>query len=59
MICPLCGLTAPENGICEHHAYADIDAWAAANRIMCDFFHRKRVPERLPPEERGRVEVEV
>jgi hypothetical protein len=28
------------------------DDWAAANRIMCDFFHRKKVPPRLGRSER-------
>jgi hypothetical protein len=28
------------------------DDWAVANRIMCDFFHRKKVPPRLAPPER-------
>jgi hypothetical protein len=28
------------------------DDWAAANRIMCDFFHRKKVPPRLTRPER-------
>jgi hypothetical protein len=28
------------------------DDWAIANRIMCDFFHRGKVPPRLPQGER-------
>jgi hypothetical protein len=28
------------------------DDWAVANRIMCDFFHRKKVPPRLAQAER-------
>ncbi len=26
--------------------------WAGANRIMCDFFHRRKVPRRLTQAER-------
>jgi hypothetical protein len=28
------------------------DDWAVANRIMCDFFHRKKVPPRLAQNDR-------
>jgi hypothetical protein len=28
------------------------DDWAVANRIMCDFFHRKKLPPRLTQNER-------
>jgi hypothetical protein len=29
------------------------DNWAAGNRILCDFFHRGRVPARVPASQRG------
>jgi hypothetical protein len=28
------------------------DDWAIANRIMCDFFHRRKVPPRLAQHDR-------
>jgi hypothetical protein len=28
------------------------DDWATANRIMCDFFHRGKLPARLTQKER-------
>jgi hypothetical protein len=28
------------------------DDWAVANKIMCDFFHRKKLPPRLTQPER-------
>jgi hypothetical protein len=28
------------------------DDWAEANRIMCDFFHRGKLPARLAQKER-------
>jgi hypothetical protein len=50
-LCPACGIdiTAP---ICPHH-HAIYDNWAEFNRIMCDFFHRGAIPQRLDAEERG------
>jgi hypothetical protein len=51
-LCALCGLTVPDGtGVCAHHHTAD-DDWASTNRIMCDFFHRQRVPDRLTVRER-------
>lgn len=52
-ICPICGLTCPAIGFCEHHPGAFIDEWAASNRIVCDLIHRKITPERLEPADRG------
>jgi len=34
----------------NHCVYGD--DWAVANRIMCDFFHRKLVPPRLAHHDR-------
>lgn len=51
-LCALCGLSVPDgSGVCAHHHNAD-DDWASTNRIMCDFFHRHRVPPRLEARER-------
>jgi hypothetical protein len=53
-LCASCGLNTPDDvGLCPHHhgAYGGHD-WAVANRIMCDFFHRQRVPRRLAEAER-------
>jgi hypothetical protein len=52
--CPSCGLAIPDDvGLCPHHhdGYGCHD-WAVANRIMCDFVHRRRVPRRLKRAER-------
>jgi hypothetical protein len=52
-LCAACGLqTTGNSGLCPHHHYVYGDAWAAANRIMCDFFHRGKVPPRLTRPER-------
>lgn len=44
-LCAWCGL--PLSGdvdLCPHHHAGQPDDWAQANRIMCDFLHRKQVP---------------
>lgn len=52
-LCASCGLQlSGEAGLCPHHHCVYGDDWAVANRIMCDFFHRKKVPPRLPQTER-------
>lgn len=54
-LCAWCGLRPPgDGGLCPHHhvVYGGHD-WAVANRIMCDFFHRRRVPRRLAQAERA------
>jgi hypothetical protein len=38
--------------LCPHHHFVYGDDWAVANRIMCDFFHRKKVPPRLAQSDR-------
>jgi hypothetical protein len=50
-LCASCGQLI-DGDLCPHHLAADGDAWAAANRILCDFLHRKKVPARLPRSER-------
>ena len=50
-VCVSCGLPLyGDADFCPHHecGYAD---WAVANRIMCDFVHRQRVPLRPPEDE--------
>ena len=50
--CCLCGLSySGDVALCNHHVYG-ADDWAVANRLICDFVHRKIVPRRLPPEAR-------
>lgn len=50
--CPACGLAVAGDGICVHHLNAQGDDWAVGNRIMCDFFHRKKLLPRLAQTER-------
>jgi hypothetical protein len=52
-LCASCGLQlSGEAGLCPHHHCVYGDDWAVANRIMCDFFHRQKVPPRLGQTER-------
>ena len=52
-LCASCGLQLTgDAGLCPHHHCVYGDDWAVANRIMCDFFHRKKVPPRLAQTER-------
>jgi hypothetical protein len=52
-LCASCGLQlSGEAALCPHHHCVYGDDWAVANRIMCDFFHRKKVPPRLAQQER-------
>jgi len=51
-LCAACGLQLTGNGeLCPHHHCVYGDDWAEANRLMCDFFHRKKVP---PPSRTAR-----
>lgn len=51
-LCAWCGLQLTgDTALCPHHRCVYGDDWAVANRIMCDFFHRGKVPPR-----RGRPE---
>ena len=52
-LCISCGLRTPDGAeLCPHHHGVSGGAWAVGNRIMCDFFHRHRVPRRLNKGER-------
>jgi len=52
-ICASCGLQlAGDSALCPHHHCVFGDDWAEGNRLMCDFFHRGKVPPRLPADER-------
>lgn len=52
-LCPACGLETSDNAaLCRHH-FSQRDNWAESNRIMCDFFHRRKVLPRLTREVRG------
>lgn len=51
-LCVVCVQSSPGAGsLCPYHVSSEQD-WAVANRIMCDFFHRKKIPPRLPQTER-------
>jgi hypothetical protein len=52
-LCASCGLQlAGDATLCPHHHCVYGDDWAVANRIMCDFFHRRKVPPRLAQHDR-------
>lgn len=58
-ICMICGIQRfdndPEPQICPHHVPSSKntkDDWAKANKIMCDFIHRKIEPPRLEKKDR-------
>jgi hypothetical protein len=51
-ICASCGLQlAGDSALCPHHHCVFGDDWAEGNRLMCDFFHRGKVPPRLAGDE--------
>ncbi len=48
----MCGAQLYGNGeLCAHH-HGVVDDWAEANRIMCNFFHRGILLNRLRDENR-------
>jgi hypothetical protein len=52
-LCAACGAHLPEDKrLCGHHEQGHGDGWAAGNRVMCGFVHRKVVPARLAPADR-------
>jgi len=52
-LCASCGLQlSGDAALCPHHHCVYGDDWAIANRIMCDFFHRGKLPPRLTQSER-------
>src|SRR5207247_5228590 len=52
-LCASCGLQlSGDAALCPHHHCVYGDDWAVANRIMCDFFHRGKIPPRLTQMER-------
>ena len=51
-LCASCGLELAIGAmLCPHHPLVLGDEWAAANRIWCDFIHRRKDPARLEPPE--------
>ena len=53
-LCVACGLSlAGDADFCPHHLSGYAEDWAVANRIMCDFIHRKWIPpsSTITPEE--------
>ncbi len=52
-LCAACGVSLSGDAeLCPHHDCMHGADWAMANRIMCDFFHRKKVAPRLSQSER-------
>lgn len=53
-LCAICVATNPAVGeaICRHHIRPEAD-WAIANRVFCDFLHRRIEP---PP---SKVEISL
>jgi hypothetical protein len=52
-LCAACGFPlTDDSALCSHHHAIYGDDWAEANRIMCNFLHRGKVPPRLGPAER-------
>jgi hypothetical protein len=50
--CASCGgSVADRSGLCPHHVRVEV-GWAEANRIMCNFVHRKVSPRRPGPDPR-------
>jgi len=48
-LCVSCGLAlAGDADFCPHHQTGYAEDWAVANRIMCDFVHRKWIPPSPP-----------
>ena len=55
-LCTACGLTLNDDtGLCRHHSTNTFDDWAVSNKIMCDFFHRKKLLIRMGPDEEERA----
>lgn len=53
MLCASCALQVTgDAALCAHHHITYNDDWSVANRILCDFFHRGKVPSRLSAAER-------
>jgi hypothetical protein len=48
-LCVSCGLALTGDAdFCPHHQTGYAEDWAVANRIMCDFVHRKWIPPTPP-----------
>ena len=46
--CASCGSSLSGGVVlCSHHHTGQPDDWAQANRLMCDFLHRKWIPSAL------------
>lgn len=53
-LCALCGQQMADGmSLCPGHHNGTDAAWAAVNRIMCDFVHRGIAAPRLSRSERG------
>gem|GEM_PF-5222915 len=47
-LCASCGSSLRgDTDLCSHHHTGKPDDWAQANRLMCDFLHRKWIPPAL------------
>lgn len=51
-LCAACGLGTTAGELCPRHHIVYGDDWAAANRLLCDFLHRGKVPPRLSATDR-------
>lgn len=46
--CASCGSSlSGDVDLCSHHHTGQADDWARANRLMCDFLHRKWIPSAM------------
>ena len=52
--CAMCGIGTYDErqALCSHHTVGD-EGWSISNRVMCDFFHRKKLLPRLTEVERA------
>ena len=52
-ICFRCGVMLEnDDNLCAYHVKSEDTDWHIANKIMCDYFHRKIEPKRLNEKER-------
>lgn len=50
--CAACGSSLfgaeAERGVCGHHHAVAVEGWAVANRVFCDWLHRRIEPPHVP-----------
>ena len=48
-VCVQCGIERDDGALlCPQHERESLDTWAEGNRIICDWIHRGKLPERAP-----------